>query len=358
MEIRAQDMAPPGMEVREMIEPEVVQQLRMLSARGWGSKRIAAELGIARNTVKRYLHGALAAEVQVRPGARRLDEDARSEARQMFVGLAEGNAVVVRDELARRGIEASVRTRTELTRCKMRRSGDYVDSGEGWARPAGRGKAFVWLIRRLWMNSLQHFKGMEDAGDGRADRYEGTGSWLQPSQLGEIQFGDIRIPASELAGPVVIQYNHLNSLNVLCLYAATSGSFDRLSNENLPAFKEYMRIPQSTLDMGKFAVLVHKPKVFQNRAMEAAKREGFGLTGKLVDYFDSEAFSGNVPQPLFAKQHGFSSQREYRFALDRGIEECNPYTLDVGPLGDVCAIVDATSINDQLSLSLPDAPRE
>jgi serine/threonine protein kinase len=29
----------------------------------------------------------------------------------------------------------------------MRRSGDYVDSGEGWARPAGRGKAFVWLIR-------------------------------------------------------------------------------------------------------------------------------------------------------------------------------------------------------------------
>jgi hypothetical protein len=38
--------------------------------------------------------------------------------------------------------------RTELTRCKMRRSGDYVDSGEGWARPAGRGKAFVWLIRR------------------------------------------------------------------------------------------------------------------------------------------------------------------------------------------------------------------
>jgi hypothetical protein len=37
--------------------------------------------------------------------------------------------------------------RTELTRCKMRRSGDYVDSGEGWARPAGRGNAFVWLIR-------------------------------------------------------------------------------------------------------------------------------------------------------------------------------------------------------------------
>jgi transposase len=93
-----------------MIEPEVVRQVRVLFARGWGAKRIAKELGIARNTVRRYLRGGSAAEVQVRRGARALDEDARAEARQMFTGVAEGNAVVVRRELARRGIEASVRT--------------------------------------------------------------------------------------------------------------------------------------------------------------------------------------------------------------------------------------------------------
>lgn len=206
---------------------------------------------------------------------------------------------------------------------------------------------------RLWMNPLKEFKTMEDADDGRADRYEGVHSWLQPTQLGDIHFGDIRMPASELSGPVIVQYNHLNSMNVLCLYAATSGPFDRLSQDNLQAFREYMRIPQATLDMGKFAVLVHRPKVFRNRVIEAVKREGFGLTGKLVDYFDPETFSGPLPQPLFAKQHAFSSQREYRFALDRGEEECSPYTLDVGPLDDVCTIVDAATINDQFLFSLP-----
>jgi len=103
-------VAPPGSEVRDMIEPEVVRQVRVLSARGWGAKRIAGELGIARNTVRRYQRGGLDAEVQARPGARRLDDDARAEARQMFTGLAEGNAVVVQRELGRRGIEVSVRT--------------------------------------------------------------------------------------------------------------------------------------------------------------------------------------------------------------------------------------------------------
>jgi len=38
----------------------------------------------------------------------------------------------------------------------MRRSGDYVDSGEGWARPAGRGKAFVWLIRHSYTEPQIH----------------------------------------------------------------------------------------------------------------------------------------------------------------------------------------------------------
>jgi transposase len=93
-----------------MVEPEVVRQMRELSAMGWGSKRIAQELGVARNTVKRYLRHGAEAEIQVRPKARRLDADARAEAKQLFVTVAEGNAVVVAQELATRGIEASVRT--------------------------------------------------------------------------------------------------------------------------------------------------------------------------------------------------------------------------------------------------------
>ena len=59
-------VAPPMAEV-PMVEPEVVREMRELAAKGWGAKRIARELGLARNTVRRYLRGGPAAEVQERP---------------------------------------------------------------------------------------------------------------------------------------------------------------------------------------------------------------------------------------------------------------------------------------------------
>jgi len=57
-----------------MLEPEVVDRIRDLSGQGFGSKRIARELKISRNTVRRYLAGG-AAGYQERPAARRLDRD-------------------------------------------------------------------------------------------------------------------------------------------------------------------------------------------------------------------------------------------------------------------------------------------
>jgi transposase len=99
----------PRLEV-PVVEPEVVRHLRELRAKGWGSKAIASELGIARNTVKRYLRLGDDAEEQVRPGRRRLDEAARAEAVRLFGSTAEGNAVVVRDLLVDRGVDASLRT--------------------------------------------------------------------------------------------------------------------------------------------------------------------------------------------------------------------------------------------------------
>lgn len=51
-----------------MLEPEIVKQIRALTALGWGKKRIARELGIARNSVRRYVREGEAAETQTRPG--------------------------------------------------------------------------------------------------------------------------------------------------------------------------------------------------------------------------------------------------------------------------------------------------
>lgn len=93
-----------------MVEPEDVARIRGLRAMGWGAKRIAREVGVARNTVRRYLRGGSGAERQVRPQARRLDAERLKEAWDLFRSDAAGNAVVVRELLMARGVRASLRT--------------------------------------------------------------------------------------------------------------------------------------------------------------------------------------------------------------------------------------------------------
>src|SRR3954468_70026 len=100
--------APLRVEV-PMVPAEAVRHMGQLAELGWGAKRIARELGVARNTVRRYLRGARA-EVQEHLAARRLDETARAEALRLFGAEAEGNAVVVTRLLRDQGVEASVRT--------------------------------------------------------------------------------------------------------------------------------------------------------------------------------------------------------------------------------------------------------
>ncbi|HEX2702330.1 MAG TPA: IS21 family transposase [Solirubrobacteraceae bacterium] len=92
-----------------MIEPELVRRIRALEAMGWGSKRIARELGVALMTVKRYRRGGAEAEAQRRPTRRALDDEQRARARELFDTTAEGNAVVVTQLLAEAGIDVDIR---------------------------------------------------------------------------------------------------------------------------------------------------------------------------------------------------------------------------------------------------------
>jgi transposase len=112
-------VAPPVAEVA-MVEPELVRQIRELAARGWGSKRLARELGVARGTVRRYLRTGTEAGVQVRPGARRLTAEQAAAALAWFEGEAEANAVVVRDLLRGCGVAVSARTVQRLVEERRR----------------------------------------------------------------------------------------------------------------------------------------------------------------------------------------------------------------------------------------------
>jgi transposase len=99
----------PAQEV-SVVEGELVAMIRELAGRGVGSNTIARTVGVARNTVRRYLRDAIDAGVQVRPGARRLTAEDREAARTLYEGAAEGNAVVVQRLLAARDVKVGLRT--------------------------------------------------------------------------------------------------------------------------------------------------------------------------------------------------------------------------------------------------------
>ena len=92
-----------------MLAPDEVASMVQLHRLGWGTKRIAGELGCSRNTVKRYL--AVGGWVAIRQSRRRrrldgLDEWLRERFRQH-----RGNCDVVRQDLVREhAITVSLRT--------------------------------------------------------------------------------------------------------------------------------------------------------------------------------------------------------------------------------------------------------
>jgi transposase len=108
MEMERDRVVPPIQEV-PVIEGEIVTAIRELANRGWGSKAIARELGVARNTVRRYRRQPVVAGQPVRP-PRRLTADVVREAQTLYSGVAERNAVVVHRLLREQGRGIGLRT--------------------------------------------------------------------------------------------------------------------------------------------------------------------------------------------------------------------------------------------------------
>jgi transposase len=173
-------LVSPSTEV-PVIEGQVVTAIRTLAGRGVGKKAIAREVGVAVNTVRRYLRQPITPGQQVRPSARRLTDDRRGEARMLYEGPAAGNAVVVQRLLAERGCDMSVRT-IERAVADMRRAqrvaalatvrvetapGDQlqIDFGQQWVRLAGvRARIFLLVAvlsysRRLFVKAFLNERG-------------------------------------------------------------------------------------------------------------------------------------------------------------------------------------------------------
>lgn len=92
-----------------MQTPEDVQAMLKLASLGWGAKRIAAELGCSRNTVRRYLRQGGWQPYRAPPRTCSLDEHAKWLQDRFF--QHHGNCDVVRQDLQREfGLDVSLRT--------------------------------------------------------------------------------------------------------------------------------------------------------------------------------------------------------------------------------------------------------
>jgi transposase len=109
MELERDVPVSPPAEV-PVVDGEVVTAIRTLADRGVGKKAIARELGVSINTVRRYVRRPADPGRQVRPAARRLTDAWRDLTRTLYVGPADGNAVVVQRLLGERGLLVSTRT--------------------------------------------------------------------------------------------------------------------------------------------------------------------------------------------------------------------------------------------------------
>jgi transposase len=108
MELERGNLISPTPEA-PVIEGDMVTAIRELTSRGWGAKTIARELGIAKNTVRRYRRHPVVAGQQVR-SPRQLTDDVVREAQALYTGVAERNAVVVHQLLRAEGRVIGLRT--------------------------------------------------------------------------------------------------------------------------------------------------------------------------------------------------------------------------------------------------------
>ena len=121
---------------------------------------------------------------------------------------------------------------------------------------------------RIFANSLSRFKQIEgDDRSGRVDRNEGTSAWFQPDKGGRLIINGMDI-SDDLAGPLQIQMNWLNPLNIFCIHAAHSGDLDlaNFSNDNIDTLRQELTITDECMSLDKHAVAVKRNEWLSCRA--------------------------------------------------------------------------------------------
>jgi hypothetical protein len=195
MECERDVLVSPTTEV-PVIEGQVVTAIRTLASRGGGKKAIAREVGVAVNTMRRYLRQPITPGQQVRPAARRLTDDHRAQARTLYEGPGRRQCGG-RAAAARRGrLLMSVRT-IERAVADMRRAQRVAALGD---RPNGN-RAGRPAADRFWPEAEVDCRGQ------RPDLAAGRGSQLFAPPLASDTSQSLRFE-----DPISHEARHLGSV--------------------------------------------------------------------------------------------------------------------------------------------------
>ncbi|MGM0582965.1 MAG: hypothetical protein ACQETL_19975 [Bacteroidota bacterium] len=206
----------------------------------------------------------------------------------------------------------------------------------------------------LYSNRLAFFKKLEEAVQAnRGDKHEALIGWYQPNQVSLTLNG---YEIKDIVAPLSLQKNIHNNLNVFCIYAAHSGSFEEITDKNIIDLKNYLKIPPDCLELGKYAVVITHAKTFIDRVIKSVKNEGFGLKAGLVEYYDPNVFSGTFSEDVavFRKRQEFAHQREYRFSINTGSSGDDALKLQIGDISDIAIFCKTSQVNSLLKVRLPD----
>ena len=207
------------------------------------------------------------------------------------------------------------------------------------------------LAGRIYANRLSYYKAIEDQQDGgRGDPKEGMGAWLQPGR-GRLVINEMDM-TSDLAGPIELQPNWLNHLNVFCLYAVHSGDLDPCNPRDweIDAFRNYLLIPDRCFSLGAHAVVICNVAEFVRRMEAASNSAGYKVKRGRVKYYSPETFHGAIrgDAAAFTKQDRFSYQREFRFAIQTGSTGTSPITLSIGGIRDISKRYKSSDLNAEI----------
>ncbi len=204
------------------------------------------------------------------------------------------------------------------------------------------------------MSSLSRFRKYTDSlGRERGDSEEGLIAWYQPDERTRVEIDGHVLRGSEMAAPMSLRLNWITEANALCFYAVGSGEWQSISEDEVNAFKETLKIHKDCFGLGKWAVVSTSTQMLVNRIREALDSLGYAHSSRPVHYFDEATHQGVFAEKYhgFIKRSIYSHQNEYRILARTGFDPPRPLILQVDDLSDVAMLIPASRFNDSIEIT-------